>query len=91
MQVLPKKKNTAICCLVSDLLNNLLNKSTALLAFLIALKSSHFCLLRKKKSPTDVWNQSFIAEYYIKHCSQDLTSLKTIIVQQLCYNTQYGI
>lgn len=37
---------------------------------------------------TDVWNQSFIAEYYIKHCSQDITSLKTIIVQQLCYHTQ---
>lgn len=35
--------------------------------------------------------KAFIAEYYIKHCCQDISSLKTIIVHQLCYNTQYGI
>lgn len=40
-------------------------------------------VLEKKWLPDDL-NQSFIAEYYIKHCSQDTTSLNTIIVQQLC-------
>lgn len=47
-------------------------------------------LLNLEQSP-HVWKQTFIAKYYNKHCSQDLTGPKPIIVQQLSYNTQYGM
>ena len=81
-----------ICLPICYLLSDLLKRSLFNASYFFVTEAKLFCLLtEKKKSPTDVWNQSFIAEYYIKHCSQDLTSLKTIIVQQLCYNTQYGI
>lgn len=69
------------------------NLKTLIRSTIFFVLTSNFALstINTWAEPSDVWSQSFIAKYYNKHCSQDLTGLKTIIVQQLCYNTQYGM